>query len=116
MRAIIGTSALLMLSFRVQACNPWNATRADNSDLCTGQPCSFNGYSNSCESGCCVGAYCQAESSCRTAVALPSVFAVILVGWCMFVTITAYKNAEARKARLIDKTHLGLYDEGDSNL
>ena len=98
MNAIQLVAASVLVSITSAACNQFNFNFASNTDLCTGQVCSVDGYTNSCQSGCCVGGYCRNTSNCKAAVAVPVIIAVLVLAYGIFVVVIAYRRAEFKRA------------------
>ena len=84
----------------MSACNIYNSG-TNNTNLCLNEFCSVFGYTNSCQSGCCTGAYCRETSACSAATWMPITISVLLIGWLIFVMVIAYKTAEAKRERLL---------------
>ena len=85
----------------MSACNTYNSNLLTNTNLCNNELCSVMGSTNTCQSGCCTGAYCRDSGSCATATWLPITFAVLLLAWLIFTVVVAYRAAAAKREQLL---------------
>ena len=72
-----------------------------NTNLCNSELCSVAGYDNTCQSGCCAGAYCQPKSACTKQVLFPLMIGLLLTGWVAIMIVSAYKKGALKRDKLL---------------